>query len=947
MKTTLARALKWLLPAGAILAPAAWLAVSYGHLGWEDRVYRVGWENDPPFQQKAADGSPTGMAVELVREAAQRGGIRLEWVWRPGSSEDALRSGQVDLWPLITITNERKQFLHISDPYVQHDSCFLVRAASPYWQWQDLAHARIAHFDQPFDRRLAHKTAPDASLIAKASLKEAIDDVCGQRADAAFIDEFGAVSTLLAGPSCSGQPLRMISIPALRTRLGVGSTFAAAAVADRIREEIGSMPAGDLTRLMMRWGYFSPRNLDTMNALLSDRRRERFLTAVIGLFALLSALALFEADRIRRQRNRIRTAEQALRESEQKLRLMADNLTEMVLAYDMNRKLTFANPAVERLTGYSIADLEKEQFICWVHPDDRSRMLAHWEGLFHGRAFQDEEYRLVSKEGRMKWATASWGPILDHQGRQVGVQGSERDITERQHAEEALRESERRFRGLLESVQLVAVMIDLNGYICFCNDYALAITGWSQDEVLGHPAKGFLDPESQGKLAELIESLRQSGRPEATAEMAILTKTGGRRWIQWSTAALCDRSGRTIGFASLGADVTEHRRLQEQYVQAQKLECVGRLAGGIAHDFNNLLVVVNGYSDLVLERLHHRDPLREGVEAIRRAGQQAATLTRQLLTFGRTQVLARQPLDLNSLVRNCERMLGSLLREDIHLETVLDPHLGTVLADPGQAEQVLMNLVLNASDAMPEGGRLVIQTSNVELDEAGASRHPDASPGSFVCLRVVDSGIGMSPKVLRHIFEPFFTTKAEGKGSGLGLATVFGIVKQSDGWIEVSSEPGKGTTFEIYLPRTSVRATPAEAAEPADRMPRSSGTVLLVEDQEDVRRLTEEVLKTCGYEVLTAGDGDGALVVSRCHQGPIHLMLSDIIMPGMNGGELAQRIRSERPDIKVLFMSGYAQRPDGEEVIDPGAAWLPKPFTPRILADKVREVLEPRLSGRP
>jgi PAS domain S-box-containing protein len=402
MKMTLAKAVKWIPAGGLLLVLAAFLAVTSHPWGIDDRVYRIGWENDPPFQQKGEDGTPSGLAVELVREAARRSGIRLEWVWQPGSSEDALRGNRVDLWPLITLTPERKQFIHFTDPYLQHEHCFLVRAASAYSQPRDLAQATVTHYDQPIDRQFARTILPEARLVAKSSLKEAIEDVCRQEADAAYVEEFSAVSALLAGPSCFGQPLRMISIPDVRTRLGVGSTFGAAAAADRIREGIGAIPADELTRLMTRWGYFSPRNLDTMNALLSARRRERRLMAAVGLFACLLALALFEADRIRRQRNRIRMADQALRENEQKLRLMANNLTEMVLAYDMDRNLIFANPAVERLTGYSMAELQKEGFICWVHPDDRSRMLGYWENLFRGSAFQDEEYRLVAKDGREK-----------------------------------------------------------------------------------------------------------------------------------------------------------------------------------------------------------------------------------------------------------------------------------------------------------------------------------------------------------------------------------------------------------------------------------------------------------------------------------------------------------------------------------------------------------------
>jgi PAS domain S-box-containing protein len=936
----MAKAGKWIL-AASLLAVGGYLVATRNQRAMRERVYRIGWESDPPFQQRGADGAPTGLAVELVRKAAERQGIRLEWVWRPANSEVSLRSNRVDLWPLMTITLERRQFVHISDPYLQHEHSFMVRAGSPYLGPQDLAHATVTHYDQAIDYRLARKALPDAKLVARPSLRDAIEEVCQHRADAAYTEEFSGLSALLGGPSCAGQPLRIISVPGLRTKLGVGSTFGASAVADRIREGIGDVGEVELTRLMTQWGYFSPRNLETMNALLNARRRERWLTAAIGLFALLFALALFEADRIRRQRNRIKKTEAALRESEQKLRLMANNLTEMVMSYDMNRNLIYVNHAVEGLTGYSVAELHQQEFVCWVHPDDRSRMLGHWDDLFRGVAFQDEEYRLVTKCGQEKWAIASWGPIFEHGGRQVGVQGSEREITERKHAEQALRESERRFRELLESVQLVAVMIDLNGYICFCNQHALTITGWTEDEVIGHPASQFLDTKSQQEIGEVLDFLRRTGRPRPFSESRILTKKGEGRWIQWSSAPLRDAAGRTIGFASLGTDVTEHRELQDQYVQAQKLECAGRLAGGIAHDFNNLLVVINGYSDLILEQLYEDHPLRESIDAIRRAGQRAAELTHQLLAFGRKQAFRKQPLDLNILVRNSERMLATLLGEDIDLATVLEPSLGLIRADPGQMDQILMNLVLNARDAMPDGGGLIIQTANVEFGQDALSRHPGMSPGDYVLLKVMDTGVGMDEQTLQHIFDPFFTTKPEGKGTGLGLASVFGIVKQTEGWIWVSSEPGKGTTFEVYLPRTGGRVEPEVAVASATGRCRSSGTVLLVEDQEDVRRLTSEVLETCGYQVLTAGDGGAALLVSQRHPGPIDLMLSDVVMPGMKGPELARQIKSLRPEMKVLFMSGYVQKTgEAGSILDTDAECLSKPFSPRTLADKVREVLE-------
>ena len=384
----------------------------------------------------------------------------------------------------------------------------------------------------------------------------------------------------------------------------------------------------------------------------------------------LLGLTIFGADRIRRQRNRIKTTERAYRESEQKLRLMANNLSEVVLAYDMDRRLVFANLAVEKLTGYSMAGLQGSDYINLVHPDDKPRVLKCWDRLFQGANDEAGEFRLVSKEGDVRWVSSTWGPVLDEAGRQIGVQGCVHDITERKSAEEALRES------------------------------------------------------------------------------------------------------------------------QERYLQAQKLESIGRLAGGVAHDFNNLLTVINGYSDLAFQKLGEGEPLRLEIDQIRKAGARAADLTQQLLAFGRKQLIQPRPLDLNKVVVESEKMLRRLLGEDIELKTCLSPSLGQVMADSGQIHQVLMNLVVNARDAMPDGGELSLETSNVDIDSSYIQEHPEAACGAFVLLAVTDSGTGMDEETSKHIFEPFFTTKGPSQGSGLGLATVYGIVKQSQGWIGLSTRTG-------------------------------------------------------------------------------------------------------------------------------------------------------------
>jgi nitrogen-specific signal transduction histidine kinase/ActR/RegA family two-component response regulator len=400
----------------------------------------------------------------------------------------------------------------------------------------------------------------------------------------------------------------------------------------------------------------------------------------------------------------------------------------------------------------------------------------------------------------------------------------------------------------------------------------------------------------------------------------------------------------------IAQDITERKRaeaerenLQTQLVQAQKMESIGRLAGGVAHDFNNLLTVINGYSDLLLARLRAGDPLRDSLTQIRKAGGRAAELTAQLLAFGRKQAVQLRPVSVSRLVMDSVEMLQRLVGEDIDLVTELDPAPGEVMADEGQLHQVLMNLAANARAAMPAGGRLVIRTSRRELDEGGAAEVPGAVPGACVVLEVSDSGTGMSEEVRQNIFEPFFTTKEVGQGTGLGLAMVYGIVRQAGGWITVESQPGAGSTFRIGLPLLPEAASGVRPDTPKPAAVEGSETVLVAEDQDQVRKLAVAILEAHGYRTLEARSGDEALEVAGRHPGPIHLLLTDVVMPRMSGAELASRLKAERGELKVLYMSGYtADRISLQVPPDPSVDYLQKPFSPEALAEQVRALLERR-----
>jgi two-component system cell cycle sensor histidine kinase/response regulator CckA len=488
------------------------------------------------------------------------------------------------------------------------------------------------------------------------------------------------------------------------------------------------------------------------------------------------------------------------------------------------------------------------------------------------------------------------------------------------------------------------IIMDRSGVMEYVNPAFEALTGFSRQEAIGQTL-GMLKCEQQASgLYEEMWNTVLSGKVFRGTVM-YRKKNGETLVIEKALAPMRDGKGQITHFISTGRDITERRKLESDLQQAQKMDAIGRLAGGVAHDFNNLLLVISAYAELMLDSLAGDDPLRRNVGEIMTASRRAADLTRQLLAFGRKQVQVLQVLDLNVVIGEITGMLPRLIGEDIELVFVPGQGLGKVKADPGQIEQVVMNLAANARDAMPGGGRLTIETATVGVDESYVQRHSIVPPGDYVLLTVTDSGQGIAAVHLAHIFEPFYTTKEAGKGTGLGLATVYGIVKQNGGFVWVYSEPGLGTTFKIYLPRVQSLSSEVQITKPAERSPRGCETLLLVEDEVSVRQASRQFLTRSGYTVLEATDGEDALRASRKHPGPIHLMITDVVMPRMGGPRLAEKLAEERPDMKVLFVSGYAENTVLQHgKIDVTTRFLQKPFSSKALARKVREVLEPSAS---
>ena len=508
-------------------------------------------------------------------------------------------------------------------------------------------------------------------------------------------------------------------------------------------------------------------------------------------------------------------------------------------------------------------------------------------------------------------------------------------------AQEGLRRSEINFRSLVTHAPYGVCRCDSVGILLDVNPALVAMLGYASGaELVGRNlANLYADSQQWFGLADYLRSLQKFHGLNADwvrKDRAIIS-------VRLSGRAFRDEAN-TIFFELFAEDVTERRALEQQLRQAQKMEAVGRLAGGIAHDFNNLLMVISGYSEFLLERLGTDPTLRGHAQEIANAAERATSLTRQLLAFSRKQMLAPKIVDLNSVVTENVKMLTRLIGEDIDLVMVPGPDIGAVKADPGQIEQVIMNLAVNARDAMPHGGKLTIETANVTLDANYARFHSPVKPGDYVMLAISDTGMGMDPDTQAHIFEPFYTTKGL-KGTGLGLSTVYGIVKQSEGYIWLYSEAGKGTSFKIYLPRFSATgealATQPALAVDADQPSPGHETILLVEDEENLRRLARQSLENQGYRVIDAPDGAAAIKISQAHKGPIHLLLTDVIMPGKNGRELANQISPTRPEMRVLYMSGYTENHIGHNgTLDEGITLLQKPFTLPALKAKVREVLD-------
>ena len=641
-------------------------------------------------------------------------------------------------------------------------------------------------------------------------------------------------------------------------------------------------------------------------------------------------------------------AEKAMHDSEERFRSMIQSLSDMIFILDRNGRLTYESPSTSQILGYQPGYfIGKSPFIN-IHHDDLDRVIKAMEEVVQS------VNPGIPTQFRYRKADDTWcylEAVGSNQFKNPSIKGivlTVRDITERKRVEDALLESEKKYRNILENIEDGYYEVDTAGNFTFVNKSTCRILGYSADELMVKNNREYTDDNNAKNMLKVYKEVYRTGIPTKAYDWELIRKDGSKCFVETVVSLITDSNNVKTGFRGIARDITERKqaeeeraKMEEQYRQAQKMEAIGQLAGGIAHDFNNMLNIILGYSQIALMKLEPSSPLHADIREIESAGKRSADLVRQLLAFARKQTIAPKVLDINNTVAGMLNMLRKLIGEDIDLLWMPAANLWPVKMDPAQIDQILANLAVNARDSISGVGRITIETGNAEFDDLYCAQHTGFVPGQYLLLAVSDNGCGMDKETLERIFEPFFTTKETGKGTGLGLATVYGIVKQNNGFINVNSEPGKGTTFKIYLPRHGKEDTATNEPRAHTKPLTGTETVLLVEDDEALLKMAEIMLKGLGYEVLTAGTPGGALQLAGQYAGEIHLLVTDVVMPEMSGLDLQKRLTALRPDMKFLFMSGYTANVIAHRgILDEGVDFLQKPFSMNDLASKVRKALE-------
>ena len=898
----------------------------------------------PPIEFISESGSFTGMGADVIARIESLLGI--DFLKKPLDDWNehlaALKRGDCAIAPTIVRTDERETYTFFTKPYATVPVVIITpRTTSAQITLHDLAGQRVGVVSgYATETYLRKRELQDRfELVTVANVSE------GLRRNA-----FGQIDAFVENLAVAAYYIELEGIPNLQVAGTTDYQFAWCIGVSReypllfsaISKALEQISSDEMTAIRKKWI-----TIDVDFKMDPQTRRNLIL---IGFFSILLLAGLTGITIFLKWRLNQNIA--GLKESEEKYRLLFDNAVEGVFQTTSNGRFLAANPSLARILGYTSAseliehlqDLGKQHYL---NPEDREtfRRIMETDG-----GSSDFEVQLRKRDGSHIWASIKARAVKDETGDIHHFEGFLEDITKRKYAEKALRESEKRYRSILNEMSEGYHEVNLAGNFTFFNETFLNLFGYSSDEMMGTNFSRYAADEAIAKrIYRIYNEIYRTRVPIQSCEWDILRKGGERRTLEFYASLVKDSKGGPTGFRGIVRDITENKRaeeerekLQAQLLQAQKMESVGRLAGGVAHDFNNMLSVILEHAELALEKTRKKQDPHSNLEKIQTTAQRSADLTKQLLAFARKQIIEPKVLDLNNTVENMLSMLRRLIGEDIDLSWVPARKLWPVKMDPSQVDQILANLCVNARDAIAGVGKLTIETGMKTFDPAYCADHPGFIPGDFVILAVSDDGCGMDQEILENLFEPFFTTKDVGKGTGLGLATVYGIVKQNNGFINVYSEPDQGSAFRIYLPRQHL---PAEeiSATAHSKIPAPSGneTILLVEDEPDILEMIRTMLEHKGYSVLSAATPATAIEMARAQTDRIHLLITDVIMPGMNGRDLAEQMTDLVPEIELLFMSGYTANVIVHQgMLNDGVAFLQKPFSIMDLAQKVRELLD-------
>jgi PAS domain S-box-containing protein len=669
---------------------------------------------------------------------------------------------------------------------------------------------------------------------------------------------------------------------------------------------------------------------------LRDQLELRVIERVVELAKVNEALRAENTERKR--------AEETLRESEEKFRQLAENITDVFWVTSPDLKtIHYISPGYELIWGRSTESLYRapHQWVDAVLPEEREHVFALFATLSGNASKVSVEYRIARPDGTVRWVHDRGFQVRDAAGNLVRLAGIASDVTERKEIEEMLQRQQTELRVLFDFTPAMIFFKDTQNAVLRVNKRFADTIGKSVEEIEGKGYGEIDAPEAARHYADDLEVIR-SGAPKLGIIETIRNREGKELWVQTDKVPVCDKDGKVTGIVVMCQDITARRRFEIQLFQSQKMETVGKLAGGIAHEFNSIMTAIIGQGELMLGDLPEGSPLAKNVTEISKAADRAATLTRQLLAYGRKQLLKPETLDLNRVLASMERMFRHLMGGDVVTQIIPGASLQAVKADAGQIEQVIMNIAINARDAMPNGGKFILETANVSFDQESVVRYPELKAGDYVMLAITDTGKGMTAEAKARVFEPFFSTKEVGEGTGLGLSTCYGIIKQSGGHISVYSELARGSTFKIYLPQVEHEAKVAKKRVDSPDLPRGTETILLVEDDPALREMAATLLRRLGYTVLPAANGIEALNLKQQRDvGHIDLLFTDVVMPHMSGKELSERVQALYPHTRVLFTSAYTENAIIHQgVLNKGLALLQKPFTPSALAQKLRQVLD-------